>query len=73
MTTGALFGIAGALCVYLLRHRQKIGQSAADSMLTSIAQNLAVNFMLGMAPGVDNWGHLGGLIGGALAACLLGP
>ena len=33
----------------------------------------AVNFVIGLSPDIDNWGHLGGLIGGALFAWYAGP
>ena len=29
--------------------------------------------MIGLSPQIDNWGHLGGLIGGALFAWFAGP
>ena len=34
---------------------------------------VVVNLVLGLSPGIDNWGHLGGLIGGAVFAWLAGP
>lgn len=34
---------------------------------------IALNFVSGIiSPGIDNWGHLGGVIGGGLAAILVG-
>ncbi|AQS52997.1 Rhomboid protease GluP [Jeotgalibaca dankookensis] len=34
---------------------------------------IALNFVSGIiSPGIDNWGHLGGVLGGGLAAILLG-
>jgi hypothetical protein len=34
----------------------------------------AVNLFIGATvPGIDNWGHLGGLLGGALFAWFAGP
>jgi rhomboid protease GluP len=32
-----------------------------------------INLVLGLSPGIDNWGHLGGLVAGGLLALLLGP
>jgi rhomboid protease GluP len=29
--------------------------------------------MIGLSPGIDNWGHLGGLIGGTIFAWIGGP
>ena len=34
---------------------------------------IIVNLFLGLSPGIDNWGHLGGLIGGFLFSWFLGP
>ena len=32
-----------------------------------------INLLIGLMPGIDNWGHLGGLLGGTLFAWLGGP
>jgi rhomboid protease GluP len=32
-----------------------------------------VNLIIGLSPGIDNWGHMGGLLGGAIFAFLGGP
>jgi rhomboid protease GluP len=32
-----------------------------------------VNLIIGLSPGIDNWGHLGGLLGGGIFAFLGGP
>lgn len=39
-------------------------------LLKTIGVNLFIGFM---NPMVDNWGHLGGLVGGAIAAYYFGP
>ena len=33
----------------------------------------AVNLIIGLSPGIDNWGHVGGLIGGTAFAWFGGP
>ena len=38
-----------------------------------IIQVAVINFLIGLSPGIDNWGHLGGLIGGALFSWFAGP
>ena len=43
---------------------------AANVILVLVA---ALNLGLGLMPGIDNWGHLGGLIGGSLLTLALGP
>ena len=58
--SGAVFGLFGAMVVV----GKKIG---AD--VRSIAAIIGLNFFIGFARGGVDWGaHLGGLIGGALAA-----
>jgi membrane associated rhomboid family serine protease len=70
---GAIFGIGGALAVFFYRHRNYFG-ATSDAVLKALGQSLAINTAMGFAiANVDNWGHAGGLAGGALAAALLGP
>ena len=63
----------GAEIVFIARHRNQIGKPAADKALGGLGQILLINFLLGLSPSIDNWGHLGGFLGGAAAAYLLGP
>lgn len=72
-SSGAVFGIGGALAVFFYRHREFFGRNS-DAVLKNLGQNLAMNMIYGLvAPNIDNWAHMGGLLGGALAAYLLGP
>ena len=32
-----------------------------------------VNLILGLQPGIDNWGHVGGLVGGLMFTWFAGP
>jgi rhomboid protease GluP len=34
---------------------------------------VAINLFLGLSPGIDNWGHVGGLIGGLMFTWFAGP
>ena len=71
--SGAIFGLMGCLAVFVLRHRQQLGRRG-DAQLQSIGRVLMMNLVLGMVfPGIDNWGHLGGLLGGVAFAYLFGP
>mmetsp|Transcript_1599 Transcript_1599/g.9858 ORF Transcript_1599/g.9858 Transcript_1599/m.9858 type:complete len:345 (-) Transcript_1599:1170-2204(-) len=71
--SGAIFGLMGCLAVFVLRHRQQLGRRG-DAQLQSIGRVLMMNLVLGMvSPGIDNWGHLGGLLGGVAFAYLFGP
>lgn len=64
--SAAVFGIAGVLLVYLYKRRREtfIGQ-----YLRNITFFIVVNLVLGLTVlrfVVDNWAHIGGLIGGVL-------
>lgn len=71
--SGAIFGLTGAVAIYLYRYRENFGQRGRmllQNMFMIIAVNLAFGYMV---PGIDNWGHLGGLVGGSLLAWGLLP
>lgn len=68
--SGAVFGLGGALIYYGWRRGGVFGQNIFRNM----AIFLGINLVLGFSSGglIDNWGHLGGLVGGALFALVLG-
>ena len=68
----AVFALVAAEGVFIYRNRALFG-SRAKTMLTNLLVIVGVNLMIGLQPGIDNWGHLGGLIGGALFAWFAGP
>lgn len=68
----AIFGLIAAQGVYVYKNRFLLGK-AARPMLMNILMVIAINLMLGLSPGIDNWGHLGGLFGGLLYAWFAGP
>jgi membrane associated rhomboid family serine protease len=71
--SGAVFGLGGALAMYFYQNKSLYGKKS-DYVLKQLWQTLLINMMYGFAnPRIDNYGHLGGLIGGAVAAYLLGP
>jgi len=71
--SGAVFGIVGAYYVFLSRNRRLFGRQGAN-MQQGITRTIAVNLFLGaMNPMVDNWGHIGGAVGGAAMAYYFGP
>lgn len=61
--SGGVLGVAGALLADVLR-----GRGAADRALTrSLVQWMGLIALLSVAvPGVSLWGHVGGVVGGAL-------
>jgi rhomboid protease GluP len=68
----AIFGLMAAQGVLAYQNRSVFGQRAR-AILISILNLAVINFLLGFAPGIDNWGHLGGFIGGLLVAWFGGP
>ncbi len=67
--SGAIFGLFGAL-IYYGRHR---GGTYGSAIFRQILIWAAIAFIFGLVmPGVDNWGHAGGFVGGFLMAMLLG-
>ena len=67
----AIFGLIAAQGVFLYKNRQLI-RNARGMLLNTIAI-AAINLVLGLSPGIDNWGHLGGLLGGLAYAWSAGP
>ncbi len=71
--SGAIFGIIGATTVYFFRYRDNFG-AQARSVLQNMVVIIVINLVFGLTAGsVDNWGHMGGLAGGALVAWGLLP
>lgn len=72
--SGAIFGLVGASAVILARHHKLIGPRARKG-LQSLAFIVLMNFGMGLSPGsrIDNYGHLGGFLGGIAYSCLFGP
>jgi rhomboid protease GluP len=68
----AIFGLLAAQGVFVYRNRQIFG-ARARLVLRSIINIALINFLIGLSPGIDNWGHLGGLIGGVVFSWLASP
>ncbi len=68
----AIFGLLGAQGMFLYQNQQVLG-AVARRALNSIVMIAAVNLVIGLSPQIDNWGHIGGLAGGALFALAGGP
>ncbi len=68
----SLFGLVAAEAVFIYRNREFFGKQAR-SLLGNLFLIVAVNLMLGLSPGIDNWGHMGGLVGGLAFAWMSGP
>ncbi len=71
--SGAIFGLIGALLPLLYLNRDVIANTRARiiSILQVIVLNLIIGFTLSNT--IDNWGHIGGLLGGLALAALITP
>ncbi len=79
--SGAVFAIFGAQYVFWYRHRKLFGE-AAKQQLRQLVIFAGINFAVGIISTlnlgegqvrIDNWGHLGGLLGGLALAWLISP
>ena len=52
---------------------QKVFGPRARAAFSSIVRLAIINFIIGLSPGIDNWGHFGGALGGVLIAWVGGP
>lgn len=67
--SGAIFGLLGAFLVLAIRSREKVMKRALSNILFIIGLNLVIGFA---GSGViDNFGHIGGLLGGIASALVL--
>lgn len=68
----ALFGLIGAQAMFLYKNRRILRNYR--NALRNIGMVLVVNLLIGLtSSGIDNWGHLGGLVCGLLLAWMCGP
>jgi len=68
----AVFGLLAAEGVFLYLNKGLFGQRAQRA-LRNIVMVAGVNLFIGLSPGIDNWGHIGGLLGGLIFAWFGGP
>lgn len=78
--SGAVFAIFGAEMVYLYQHRKLLGANGRrqlQSLVLVAVLNLAVGFLGATSretgAQIDNWGHIGGFVGGLILAWYIGP
>ncbi len=67
--SGAIFGLMGALVYFGYYYRVYLGNVVKSQIIPLILLNLGLGFFLG---GVDNWAHIGGLVGGTMMTMALG-
>ena len=67
--SGAIFGLLGCLLYFGYHYRIYLGNVIKSQILPIIVLNLFLGFML---TGIDNFAHIGGLVGGILATMAIG-
>ena len=67
--SGAIFGLLGALLYFGYHYRTYLGNVVKTQILPIIVLNLAIGFM---STSIDNFAHIGGLIGGIFTTMALG-
>ncbi len=73
--SGAIFGLVGGLGAFFYLGRTILGdagRSQLQGMITIVIINLIIGFSAGGGI-IDNYAHIGGLIGGMLAGWMLAP
>jgi rhomboid protease GluP len=72
--SGAIFGIAGTMVATAFLHRETVSPRWARAFGTGLIPLIVLNLILGYSiPGIDHWGHLGGLGTGLLLGALIPP
>ncbi|MDD7983791.1 rhomboid family intramembrane serine protease [Lentisphaera marina] len=70
--SGAVFGVVGMICAFLVMRRNEVPTTAFKSLKNSMMQIVVLNFLFGMSvPGIDNAAHFGGLLGGFIGAAIM--
>lgn len=59
----AVFGLIGAEVIFFYQNRKLFGAQAKQAISNALFI-IAINLFIGLSPGIDNWGHVGGLLGG---------
>lgn len=67
--SGAIFGLLGSLLYFGYHYRVYLGNVLKNQIIPLIIVNLIYGFMV---PGIDNFAHIGGLIGGVMATSVVG-
>ena len=67
--SGAIFGLLGCLLYFGYHYRIYLGNVIRSQIVPIIVLNLVLGFML---TGIDNFAHIGGLVGGILATMAIG-
>lgn len=66
--SGAIFGLLGAVLVFAVKMKNFVGKEFMVNILSVIVVNLFIGFSIA---NVDNFGHMGGLVGGIIISFFL--
>ncbi len=70
--SGAIFGIAGAIGSFVYRKQLILPKESSKELLRTLMLFVGVSLLFGViVPGIDNAGHVGGLITGVLLGILM--
>ena len=67
--SGAIFGLLGSILYFGYHYRVYLGNVLKGQIVPIIILNLGIGFLLS---GIDNFAHIGGLIGGVFASMAMG-
>ena len=67
--SGAIFGLLGSLLYFGYHYRVYFGNVLLNRIIPIVILNLGIGFIV---PGIDNFAHIGGLVGGFLISKALG-
>lgn len=71
--SGAIFGLVGAYCIFVLVHRRAFPMWGIPALLWLVFI-ISINFGIGIViPNVDNYAHIGGLLSGFFLGWLFMP
>lgn len=71
--SGAIFGLAGALVSFFLRHRERLTPAGIALLKQLLAWSVLVLVLGFTVPNIDWRGHVGGLVGGMAVGWALHP
>jgi rhomboid protease GluP len=69
----AIFGLLGAEGIFLIQNRKLFAGQFRGAIANIIFIAVVNLLIIGSLPGIDNWGHIGGLLGGLIFSFFAGP
>jgi rhomboid protease GluP len=69
----SIFGLVAAQGIFIYQNREVFGRQSRGA-IQNVVVVVVLNLLFGrIVTGIDNWGHVGGLLGGALFTWFAGP